>query len=275
MRLKRSILAHVHIEKAAGQTFISILERNFKLRHARVKPLRKEHAGIFSSSDLKTVIRINPFLLAMSGHSIKPSNDLGDIAPNIRYITILRDPIDRFLSHYQYWVERLNKKLDIEEFISIRAMRNFQTQKIAGSEDLERAKRLLRERFFLVGIVEEFEMFLQVLAKKLEPLHFDVSYSIKNVGSQNTKCSIYEQAKQNIEQIRECNALDTELYSFVKTDLFLKEKELAGVREGKNGNQCIYMKQQIPLWKIYRNFYYEPFIRLLRMCRGLPPLGSY
>ena len=67
----KKLLAFIHIEKAAGQTFIRILENNYSYRHCRVAPLKKEHRGIFSADAMKMILFINPFVETISGHSIE------------------------------------------------------------------------------------------------------------------------------------------------------------------------------------------------------------
>ena len=54
------MLAFIHIEKAAGQTFIRMLENNFIWRHCRVAPLKKEHLGVFKWADLKMLLSVMP-----------------------------------------------------------------------------------------------------------------------------------------------------------------------------------------------------------------------
>ncbi len=134
------MLAFIHIEKAACQTFTRILENNYVLRSCRVAPLNKEHRGVFKWADLKMLLRINPFIYAFAGHSVVPYSDFDKHLPNIKYITILRDPIQRYISHYQYWLQDLKTQISFEKFMSLEDLKDFQTKKIAGSADLCAAK---------------------------------------------------------------------------------------------------------------------------------------
>ena len=119
-----------HIEKAAGQTFTRILENNFSYRHCRVAPLKKEHCGVFTADAMKTIVFINPFVKAISGHSIKPFSNLKTILPKVRYITHLRDPVERYISHYQNWIQKLKKtNIRFEEFIELESIIPFKIKR--------------------------------------------------------------------------------------------------------------------------------------------------
>ena len=105
----KKVLAFVHIEKAAGQTFTRILENNYVCRHCRVTPLKKEHHGVFTADAMRTVFRINPFVEAISGHSVRPCSDLKSLLPKVRYVTLMRDPMKRYISHSQNHKKFLRK----------------------------------------------------------------------------------------------------------------------------------------------------------------------
>jgi hypothetical protein len=277
MGMSEHLLAYVHIEKAAGQSVTGILENNFTFRHCRVKPLKKSHSGVFCASDLKVVSRINPSLQAISGHSILPTSDLHTLVPGIRYITLLREPIARYISHYQYWVEKLDRKMDFIHFLDIPAMNNFQTKKIAGTGDISKAKQILRNHFFLVGTVDDFIPFMKVLSIKIQPVKFNKIYvERKNVADKLSKEKLHKRTKKYLTQIKKNNQLDLELYDFVKNEVFYNTKKKyeqiisANERCFRNAGS-----NQLPFWKIYRNLYYSPIIRLLRKKNGLSPDGSY
>ena len=274
------MLAFIHIEKSAGQTFTRIIENNYVLRTCRVAPLKKENLGVFRWDDLKTLLRINPFLKAIAGHSIVPYSDLSDHVPNIRYITILRDPEKRYISQYQYWMQVLNYKNSFEKFLSLEDIKNFQTKKIAGCEDLSVAKNIIRKKIFLTGIVEEFDNFLLILKKKMAPELFNIDYRRKNVAKSNIiKNLIYQKFEKYKEQIHKNNQIDIELYKFVKDIVFKQEKEI-WIKEcdcwrNKRQRTLPEMLNQEIIGRIYRNFYIGPAVNVLRILNGQKFGGSY
>ena len=274
------MLAFIHIEKAAGQTFIRILENNFVYRHCRVAPLKKEHKGVFQWADLQLLMKINPFLNALAGHSVVPYSDLSEYKSDIRYITILRDPVKRYISHYQYWVQVLNKQISFEKFLSIEDLNNFQTKKIAGSADVSSAKKTVKEKIFLAGVVEEFDDFLVILKNKMAPGSFDIRYKRRNVAKGNLiKKNIFERFDKYKENILSNNQLDQELYHYVKETSFQKEKAQWLKKDdcqivNDQPNLATKLNREI-IGRIYRNLYIGPVTNIIRKLNGLKPGGSY
>lgn len=257
MKIDKKIYAFVHIEKAAGITFTSILEENFTFKHCRVESLKKRFPVVFDAEDMMVVQRINPFVEAISGHPVRPFSDLGSIIREINYITLLREPVARYLSHYQYWVERMNNPLSFDDFLKDESVQNFQTKKIAGSDDIEIAKKYL-DSFFLVGIVEDFDSFLTVLQKKMAPRNFGINYEKKNIGSSKIVNKILFNLDKYKDQIMDNNSLDMELYRYAK-NLLEKEKKVNYPVINKKFNEKNKKKY---LWKIFRNYYYTPVLKL-------------
>jgi hypothetical protein len=280
------ILAFVHIEKAAGTTLIHILRRNFLFRYSDVRPLSKKSNGgqefnsRFTANDLKKTLIINPFLSCVAGHAIKPYGDLIENFPGIRFITLLREPTKRYLSHYQYWLEKMGRNVRFEDFLKINDISNFQVRKISGSEDISQAKEVLRDRFFHVGIVEKFDEFLVLLKRKLAPTQFEPWYQIKNKAV-NKDAGDQILAKY-YDEIVERNSVDIQLYEYVKAhilpdyhrwygDQLLTDLEV--FREQNELRFSAMLKNYLDYG--LRKFYFEPVGGVIRLSNGLPAKGSY
>ncbi|MEO0974849.1 MAG: hypothetical protein AAFX85_17310, partial [Pseudomonadota bacterium] len=178
------LLAFVHIEKAAGTTLLYLLRRNFLGRYLDVRPLRqRDPRGEFCAEDLRLALRINPWLRAIGGHSVVPFSDLsGDDAPRqVQYITLLRDPIARYLSQYRYWNRVMGKDWSFERFLDHEASFDLQARKIAGRPDADAALERLRDDFALVGTVDTLDEFLLCLDAML-PTGFAPHYRRRNSG---------------------------------------------------------------------------------------------
>lgn len=273
---KREILAFTHIKKAGGTTLSHILRANFLFRHCDVRVLKKQSKKVFQAADMSELIKINPFVKSIAGHSVLPFGDLDRSFKKTRFITMLRDPSKRFMSQYQYNVEKLGYRGSFEDFLNIRDIWNRQVKTIAGSENIRRAKEILKNKFLLVGVVEEFDEFLILLKMKLHPTKFHPGYRIQNIGKKDSP--IRREMEQDFEhfhkQIEERNSLDIELYNFVLNELLPKERKRYGSRlkhdveefqqKAKN------IKNPIPLYLDYavRKLYYRPMFNSIRKRNG-------
>ncbi|MBA3562413.1 MAG: sulfotransferase family 2 domain-containing protein [Gammaproteobacteria bacterium] len=279
--MNTQLLAFVHIEKAAGTTLIYLLRHNYLFRYLDVRPFSSSSQRVFTAADLARCLKLNPFLRSIGGHAVKPHSDLEILAPGIRYITLLRDPVERYLSQFRYWNRVFGKGWDFERFLRQVPSQNFQTRKLAGSPDLELAKDMLAERFFLVGLAEKFDEFLVMLTEKLRPEVFNPVYLGRNVGSADRHI-VAELKERHADRILANNALDLELYRFVEQELLPQARnehgaalaaqveELARRRAGARA-----LDIRLLLDGLSRKLYYEPVTSLLRWLNGLPVKGSY
>lgn len=268
-KIDNDIIAFTHIKKAAGTTFTHILRQNFFLRHCDVMPLCKESNGIFQTPDLNILLKINPFLKSIAGHSLLPHGDLLKSAKRIKFITLLRDPVERYISQYLYNVSMNNYGHSFDDFLNDPDSFNKQTRTISGSDNLFQAKTILKEHYFLVGTVEEFDNFLFILQRKLLPQGFNTYYRKINVARKQSPIRINIQNKFNkyYDKIKDRNSLDIELYRFVKNHLFEEEKIKADVinfQNNLNGTRDIslILKQNIDY--LFRKIYYKPFLHIIR-----------
>ena len=193
----------------------------------------------------------------------------------------MRNPIERYLSHYQYWIQALGKNISFPEFLELEEMVDFQTKKIAGKADVIGAKKVIDQKIFLTGILDDFDSFLVVLKNKLAPEPFDIAYKRKNVAQTNTiKDRIYNDFHLYKDQIEKNNRLDMELYDYVKNSVFKREKE--NWLGSSHSLQSSPHRTRLPLkfkreviGRIYRNLYMAPIINIIRYKNGLKIGGSY
>lgn len=273
------LLAFSHIEKAAGTTLIHILRRIFFLRFGAVAPLRSGDGPYLTLRDLRTYQRLNPWLSCISGHSVVPHGELAQLDSGIRFITQLRQPVARAISQYKFWISRMGKDVGPHEFLGHHTASNFQTKKIAGCEDLDRAKQIISERYLLAGTVEQFDEFLVLLANKLHmPIHAFV-YEKRNEARAD---SGIELPPDFAEELAQRNSVDTALYEWVTSELhqsYVSEYEgdyaatLARFIELQNTEHPPAASAAIDY--VFRNVYWKPVTGALRVKNGLPYSGSY
>lgn len=274
------MLAFVHIEKAAGTTFIHILRHNFLLKYLDARPFSWKSQGLFLARDLQIARRIVPGLCCIAGHAVKPYSDLRSHDRRIKYITIFRDPCKRYVSQYQYWVDRMGKKLSFEEFLELDETRNFQVRKIAGSEDLNKAVSILENEMLLVGFVERYDEFLVLLQDKLEGESFDPRYRRLNEGRGSVSAEEILNKYRN--QIENVNGMDLELYNFALKNIYPRQVDEFhdDLQRRLQEFQEYNAKTGPVMWPRYTDFvfrkgYLEPVTGGLRLMNGLPYRGSY
>jgi hypothetical protein len=136
-----------------------------------------------------------------------------------RYATILREPVDRTLSHY-CWLNAADLPLP-EMLVRGRLLDNLMTRLLYGSESplgelppdaLERAKQTLGE-FEVVGLTEQLDETI-VLVERMLGLGV-VPYRSQNVNPGRRRVADLTEEERAV--VEEHNRLDLELYAYART----------------------------------------------------------
>ena len=216
-------LIFLHIPKTAGTTLNRIIEWQynplsiFTLDPYRIRATAERFKTL--SEERRRRIRVVRGHLYYGLHEFLPQG--------ATYITLLREPVARFLSSYYFILRRplhpLHRKLKrerlgVEDYLRLIPHRhNFQCSLIAGVENtatgderlLDIAKENLIKSFSVVGICERFEESLMLMAKTFR---WEVPFYENRKISKNRS----PVDRSSIEMIRENNRLDLELYEFAK-----------------------------------------------------------
>jgi hypothetical protein len=139
-----------------------------------------------------------------------------------RYVTLLRNPVERVISLYYYL--KLEGRMSLEEFAITaphKEVENDQTRRIAGVDPevggcneatLELAKNNLRRDFAVVGVVERLDETLSLLREAFGWTD-EIPCVARNVNSDRpSRASLPSSA---LDAIRARNELDLELYEHV------------------------------------------------------------
>lgn len=216
------VVIFLHIPKACGTTLAKLLGR-------WCEPGQVFHVGRATPTDARARLSARaaepgPPLRLVTGHA---AFGLHEALPGpARYITVLRDPVERVLSSFHYIVRtpqhRLHAAVKSGELgLGALAARfaNQQTRFLCGSlsqepdaASLERAKEHLRTHFAVAGLAERFEesalLIHRAFGRPLRP------YASENVGTRGPSGS--QAGAEERRAVGTANELDLELYEFVK-----------------------------------------------------------
>ena len=178
-------------------------------------------------------------LSVLSGHQVRPFVDFGKFEDSFNRFILLRHPYKRFVSHYIQTTNRegsIHNGLSIEEWEKKFDTSNYMVRFITGKKDVEFAKRLLKEKFEVVGLTEELGLSINMMRVISGDKKFVLPReSHKNKSVDNRfKNSLLE---NKLDFIKKSNKLDMELYQFVKNELWkkqLEEIDLSKVDDKKN-----------------------------------------
>lgn len=230
---REQTVVFIHIPKTAGTTLNLIIERQYHPNQIVSIP-----AFVENPEHINRLPNLPPTqkkqLKVIKGHTFFGWHQL--LSLPCAYFTLLRDPIERFISNYYFLLNKKGHKLGqkllaqqvtIEEFACWSGEDNYQTRFLAKDigesnlnlkenectrEVLEQAKKNLRDNFSVVGTVEEFDKTLMLLKKTFG--WKNVFYKVKNQNKQRPKQSLI--SKKTLSLIREKNQLDLKLYQYAR-----------------------------------------------------------
>ncbi|MDJ0633601.1 MAG: sulfotransferase family 2 domain-containing protein [Xenococcaceae cyanobacterium MO_188.B29] len=228
----------LHIPKTAGTTLNQILLRQYKSENI----FQINGDRVFSSiEEFKHLTEENrKKIRLLNGHMYFGLHEF--LPQPSTYITLLRNPIKRVISHYYYVLREpnhylhkrvKNANMSLHDYVSSdisKELINGQTRLIAGLDGqdidneqkslqaLTKAKQNLTDNFSVVGLTEKFDETLIVLQKMFD--WKNIFYVKNNI---NTKKNVYANIPKNtISIIKDRNSIDIELYQYAEEILTQK-----------------------------------------------------
>ena len=222
-------ILYLHIPKAAGSTLGRILDQ--RCQKGRVLIIHNTRRATEELMAVPEAERVR--LQLVRGHY--PYGIHECLTQPFEYVTILRDPVERIISHYYYLLRHpahylynrvTSEKMGIKEYLQAgltKELDNGQTRLISGyynrdpygqcqRELLDLAKENLRNHFAVVGLAERFDETVLLLSQKLKLGWNNMYYVRENVTPDRPR---REQLSADVmEAINAVNHLDVELYAF-------------------------------------------------------------
>ncbi|HEX9819376.1 MAG TPA: sulfotransferase family 2 domain-containing protein [Methylomirabilota bacterium] len=220
------VLIFLHIPKTAGSTLTDILRRQYSPEATFLTGgPRRPGLEQFEALPLHQRERF----ACLAGHMMFGVHRL--LPRPARYLTILRDPVDRVMSLYYYirglpehpMHERvLRDRITLEDFVRL-IPSDEQVRFLSGPWDggaaptpremLERAERNITEHFATFGLAERFDESLVLFKRMFGWRH--LHYYRRNVTKVRPPLSAL--APSTVAAVERHNVLDLELYKFATT----------------------------------------------------------
>jgi hypothetical protein len=271
--LEKRLICFIHIEKAAGTTLHNILANNFT-NYLTISPTfywSNEPGNNTTAKELAWLMRFVLPTEAIGGHPLRNylSYDIALKRP-VQYVTFLREPVSRYLSHFKH--QKFAKKIqwDMGTFLDEPRFNNYMTRRISPTGNLEEAKRIIGEMAF-VGITENFDESLLLMKHHLSLENFNPFYEKENVSKAEFSDSDVLQDAGLYQRIIKNNTDDIELYHYAKEVVFRRfqmaygtslDDDLKKFRE-KNKNYRFSPFFQLRT-RFYRLLYYKPLQYLFK-----------
>jgi len=96
----RRIFIHLHIPKCGGSTIAEFLSRNFGSNLSSTNSILNDYQ--YDATQVARIIDQRPNLQCLTGHKLSLDLPFSRQGLDIQAFTWVRDPIDRFVSHYFY-----------------------------------------------------------------------------------------------------------------------------------------------------------------------------
>lgn len=259
-----------HIPKTGGTTFRHILINNYSWRHIDFMESKKI---IIKPTDFPFNSSIIKQIKSLSGHWLRYTDDMKLLFPNVKFIVFLREPISRIISLFFHIQRYENPNIIFREWVAENyagpILSNFQTRFIAGECDLDHAKSILDNGYFVAGVTDLFDKSLLILKKMLGD-NIEVKYETKRSSKRNRN-EILEDHKNSeaLEKLYQYNELDFRLYDYVKNSLFSRYQiEYGQITENDIdvfralNKSFSFNKSNVRHFKIAKYIFYENMFRL-------------
>ena len=227
INLQNHALIFLRLPKSGSTTLATLLRNRYKKKGVFLIPESQEKNKL-----CQLPLEKRADIKYLDGHDVFGIHEY--LPTPSHYITLLRNPIDRVVSHYYYVLRRpkhylhktvVTNNIELEEYVASGIspeINNGQVRLLStiscsfgncSQEMLEQAKNNISRHFSAIGTLEDFDKFLLLLKKKLSWNGYPL-YRRKNVTSKRPSLNSF--SASTIKTIEKYNQLDIEMYKLVK-----------------------------------------------------------
>ena len=187
----RQIFVHIHIPKCGGTTVLDLLSRNFGADLGNVNSILNDYQ--YDAVQVARIIDYFPQLKCLTGHKLSLDLPFYREDMDIKAFTWIRDPVDRFVSHYFYHRNHTTlvpeaKTMDLAEYAEWALKHgnqemyiNGQTKFLSGGSIDTIRSMVNDEKIFLFPLSKLQESFY-TLARKFPKTFLDIELKNKNIS---------------------------------------------------------------------------------------------
>ena len=232
--LKPMKLLFDHLPKCGGSSLVGYLRENYLER----KTFQTDYFNPTASVDYFKKLpqwRRHQYDLII-GHLTRELLDY--VHPNCLRVTILREPVDRIISHYYYakrtpehylYPRILASNMSLEDYATSRLsdeLKNWYTCHFSGLtlDEAERnpelsitkAFEVLTKRYDIIGFVNDYSSFISVLSSQA---NLTCGNNNRRVNESHDRPNIGDIGKSTMAKIEQVNCLDVFLYNKILANL--------------------------------------------------------
>jgi len=190
----RQIFIHLHIPKCGGSTVVDLLSRNFGPDLGYTNSILNDYQ--YDADQVARIIDHFPHLKCLTGHKLSLNLPFYRKDLDIQAFTWIRDPVDRFVSHYFYHRNHTTfvpeaKTMDLLEYTewalkyeNQKMYINGQTRFLSGGS-VETIRSMVKDGNLLLFPLSKLQESFYTLAHKFPKTFVDLRIKSKNVSKKD------------------------------------------------------------------------------------------
>jgi len=226
--MEKMLFCFIHIERSGGTTLHYLLRKTF-INYYSIPTYNGKYGEILNPCNFSRIISTLPFIKGVGGHTLRSYAGYEDsIKKPIFYITFLRDPIERYISQFNYILAHFNKNMSFDHYLSLHRFQNFQIKKICGYDNLQKGINEIN-RYGFVGLTDRFDESITFLSKNLGVNYINIKINKRNT-IESTNLTKYlspsDLTDKQFRKVTDNNKLDIDFYKYVEEQIFESQKTI-------------------------------------------------